>query len=150
MATKRKDQAGQAVFPCVLKTIAVFNKKDPIILGVDIMEGSLRVGTPICAIKQEPESNIKQVLQLGKVTSLEVNHKSMDVIKKGQAWGGVAVKIEGSSQPLYGRHIDESDILYSHISRATIDTLKDPVFRQDVTNEEWKLIVQLKKTFDIN
>ena len=34
-----------AVFPCVLRILptAVFNKKDPIILGVDILEGIAKV-----------------------------------------------------------------------------------------------------------
>ena len=36
-----------AVFPCVLRILptAVFNKKDPIILGVDILEGIAKVGS---------------------------------------------------------------------------------------------------------
>ncbi len=34
---QRKIKEGkQAVFPCVLKTIAVFRKNDPIVLGVDV------------------------------------------------------------------------------------------------------------------
>lgn len=42
---KRKDVADEAVFPCVLsiKPQCVFNKKDPIILGVDVLEGIARV-----------------------------------------------------------------------------------------------------------
>jgi translation initiation factor 5B len=60
----------------------------------------------------------------------------------------VAVKIEGPNQPLYGRHLEEKDILYSALSRKSIDTLKE-FFRNDVSQDEWKLIVQLKKEFDI-
>ena len=53
---KRKDMAPQAVFPCVLKIVpgCVFNKRDPIIMGVDVVEGILRIGTPICVV-QQPE-----------------------------------------------------------------------------------------------
>ena len=42
-----KIQAPQAIFPCVLNIIkgAIFNKRDPIILGCDVVEGQLRVGT---------------------------------------------------------------------------------------------------------
>eukprot|EP00834_Sanchytrium_tribonematis_P001607 NODE_41_length_34096_cov_2.002235.p3 type:complete len:751 gc:universal NODE_41_length_34096_cov_2.002235:21247-23499(+) len=47
---KRKEQAPKAVFPCILKTLAAFNKRDPIILGVDVVEGVLRVGTPLCVM----------------------------------------------------------------------------------------------------
>ena len=39
-----------AVFPCVLEILptAVFNKKDPIILGVEILEGIAKVRRPPC------------------------------------------------------------------------------------------------------
>lgn len=49
---------------------------------------------------------------------------------------------------MYGRHLEETDTLYSAISRKSIDTLKE-FFRNDVSQEEWKLIMELKKLFDI-
>jgi len=44
-AEKKKESAEDAVFPCVLKIMpnCVFNKKDPIVLGVDVTEGILKV-----------------------------------------------------------------------------------------------------------
>lgn len=60
----------------------------------------------------------------------------------------MAVKIEGPNQPLYGRQLEEKDILYSLISRQSIDTLKE-FYRSDVTNDEWLLIKKLKPMFDI-
>ena len=68
--------------------------------------------------------------------------------KKGQP--SVAIKIEmGGSQPVYGRHLEENDTLYSQISRKSIDTLKE-FYRKDVSTEEWQLIVKLKPVFDIS
>jgi translation initiation factor 5B len=58
------------------------------------------------------------------------------------------VKIEGPNQPLYGRQLEEKDILYSHISRRSIDTLKE-FYRSDVSLEEWLLVKKLKVVFDI-
>jgi translation initiation factor 5B len=68
-------------------------------------------------------------------------------VKRGQP--SVAVKIEGPNQPLYGRQLDEKDTLYSLISRQSIDTLKE-FYREEVSREEWSLLVKLKPLFDIN
>ena len=54
----------------------------------------------------------------------------------------------GGHQPTYGRQLEESDTLYSAISRASIDCLKE-FYRKDVSNDEWQLIVKLKPLFDI-
>lgn len=49
------------------------------------------------------------------------------IVKKSQAGGGVAVKIEHAvyqSAKMFGRHFDDKDELYSKISRQSIDVLK--------------------------
>lgn len=85
------------------------------------------------------------------------------IVKKSQAGGGVAVKIEHAvyqSAKMFGRHFDEKDELLSHITRQSIDVLKvrEPLndlhhhlmhdrqtsFKADVSNEEWLLIRALK------
>lgn len=67
MEAKRRDAAPQAIWPCRLKIIAVFAKRDPIILGVDILDGSLRVGTPLCVVKTDPTTGKKEIISLGKM-----------------------------------------------------------------------------------
>jgi translation initiation factor 5B len=64
---KREESKLLAVFPCVLKTVAVFNKKDPIVVGVDVAEGSLRLLTPIAVVKTNPVTGMKEILNLGRV-----------------------------------------------------------------------------------
>jgi translation initiation factor 5B len=64
---KKEDSKLLAVFPCVLTPIAVFNKKDPIVVGVDVTEGNLRLLTPIAAVKTNPVTNVKEVVALGRV-----------------------------------------------------------------------------------
>jgi len=64
---KREESKNLAVFPCVLQPIQVFNKKDPIVIGVDVIDGSLRIGTPISAIVQNPNTKAKEILSLGRV-----------------------------------------------------------------------------------
>lgn len=141
---KRKDMAPQAVFPCVLRIVpgCVFNKRDPIILGVDVVDGTLRVGTPLSVPSQ---GNIG----IGKVTSIELNHKNVTEVRRGGP--SVAIKIEHASyEParLVGRHFTERDELVSKISRTSIDVLKDN-FRNDLSKEDWALVVKLKKVFNI-
>lgn len=49
------------------------------------------------------------------------------MVKKSQAGGGVAVKIEHAvyqSAKMFGRHFDEKDEIISQISRQSIDVLK--------------------------
>jgi translation initiation factor 5B len=80
--------------------------------------------------------------------SIEREHKQIQMCKKGQP--SVAIKIEaaGGHQPAYGRQLEEKDTLYSLISRPSIDCLKQ-FYRNDVTNDEWALIIKLKPVFDI-
>ncbi|CAG8957544.1 hypothetical protein HYFRA_00010410 [Hymenoscyphus fraxineus] len=144
---KKEDSKLLAVFPCVLTPVAVFNKTGPIVVGVDVVEGNLRMHTPIAAVKQNAVTGVKEIVSIGRVTGIERDHKQLTICKRGQP--SVAVKIEmGSHQPTYGRHLEEKDTLYSLISRASIDTLKE-FYRSDVSNDEWLLIKKLKPLFDI-
>ncbi|XP_058523510.1 eukaryotic translation initiation factor 5B isoform X2 [Ochotona princeps] len=132
-----------AVFPCKMKILPqyIFNSRDPIVMGVTVEAGQVKQGTPMCV----PSKNF---VDIGIVTSIEVNHKQVDVAKKGQE---VCVKIEpipGESPKMFGRHFEATDILVSKISRQSIDALKD-WFRDEMQKSDWQLIVELKKVFEI-
>ncbi|GMJ08202.1 hypothetical protein HRI_004489400 [Hibiscus trionum] len=141
---RKREAADEAVFPSVLKILpnCIFNKKDPIVLGVDILEGILRVGTPICIPQRE-------FIDIGRIASIENNHKPVDSAKKGQK---VAIKIVGSNpeeqQKMFGRHFEIEDELVSHISRRSIDILKAN-YRDDLSLDEWRLVQRLKVLFKI-
>jgi len=134
-----------AVFPCVLKIMptCIFNKKDPIVLGVEVVEGIAKVGTPICVPTQGG-------IDLGRIASMEKEHKAVDTAKRGDS---IAMKIDATKPEeaarLYGRHFDHRDELVSKISRKSIDVLKS-MFRDDLSRDDWKLVVKLKKTFNID
>lgn len=81
----------QAFWPCRLKIIKAFASRDPIILGCDIEEGQLRVGTPLCAVRKL-EDGKKELVPLGRVTGLEINKKPFDKVLKRDVGAGVAVK----------------------------------------------------------
>jgi translation initiation factor 5B len=139
-AQRREQLQDVAVFPVVLKIIPtfIFNKKDPILLGVDIEDGILKIGTPLVV----PQLGN---LLVGKVVSIERDHKEVETAKKGQS---VAVKIQNESNVMYGRHFDHQQKLYSQLTRQSIDALKEN-FKDDLSTEDWRLVIKLKKIFDI-
>jgi translation initiation factor 5B len=131
-----------AVFPSIIKILPqhIFNQKDPIIVGVEVVEGILKVGTPLCVPALGG-------LHVGKVTSIEMNGKEQQSARKGAS---VAVKIVNESNPTltYGRQFDATNMLYSTITRASIDALKEN-FRDSLENEDIRLLVKLKKVYNI-
>ncbi|KAH6768318.1 eukaryotic translation initiation factor 2 family protein [Perilla frutescens var. frutescens] len=141
---KKREAAEEAVFPCILQIMpnCVFNKKDPIVLGVDVVDGIAKVGTPICI----PQ---KEFIDIGRIASIENNHKPVDYAKKGQK---VAIKIIGSNpeeqQKMFGRHFEMEDQLVSKISRKSLDALKEN-YADDLSTEEKRLLFKLKKLFQI-
>lgn len=148
---RRKHFLDYAIFPTVLQTLQIINKRGPMIIGVDVVDGTLRIGTPICAVRTDPTTKEKNILLLGKVTSLEINHQPVNEVKKGQTAAGVAMRLDDPSgqQPIWGRHVDETDMLYSMISRRSIDTLKDKAFRDQVSRADWLLLKKMKPVFGI-
>lgn len=67
---RKTDEGSKAVFPCLLEIVkgAIFNSKNPIIIGVTVKAGILKIGTPLCI----PE---KGNLRIGTVESIELNSK---------------------------------------------------------------------------
>ncbi|XP_071951297.1 eukaryotic translation initiation factor 5B-like [Antedon mediterranea] len=140
---KREEFKHVAVFPCKLRILPqhIFNSRDPIVMGVIVEAGQLKVGTPICV-------PAKEFTHLGFVTSLEVNHKQVQVVPTGQE---VCIKIEpvpSEAPRLYGRHFTHEDVLVSKISRESIDAVKN-YFREEMNKPDWLVMIELKKLFEI-
>ena len=102
----KKEKEKEAIFPCSLKIVAVFNRKEPIILGVDVTAGILKIGTPlICAEKK---------LIIGLVEGIEINKKPTNSIRGKD--GSVAIRIKSTDSSLtVGRQFDETDVLVSNV-----------------------------------
>jgi translation initiation factor 5B len=139
---RRAEASAIAVFPSIIRILPqhIFNQKDPIILGVEIVEGVLKVGTPLCVPALGG-------LHIGKVESIESNGRIQETARKGVS---VAVKIINESNPTltYGRQFDSSHMLYSTLTRASIDALKTH-FKEQLDTEDWRLVVKLKKVYNI-
>ncbi|WWC61356.1 translation initiation factor aIF-2 [Kwoniella dejecticola CBS 10117] len=144
--SRRKEAAPNAVWPVRMKILKAFAHRDPIILGCDIIEGSMRVGTPVGVVKVDKASGKREIITLGKITSLEINHKPFTIVKKAQVGAGVAVKIERApyqTARMFNRHFDEHDEVVSLITRQSIDTLKT-TFRDQVEMGDWAIIKKMK------
>lgn len=103
-----------AVFPCVLNIMpnSVFNQKDPIIMGVEVMDGILKVGTPLIIPKNG-------FLKVGKVVSIEMNNTKADRVRKGSQCA-ISIVNEGNPQMTYGRQFNGDHALYSEVTPCFI------------------------------
>ncbi|KAL0221919.1 hypothetical protein RCL1_001773 [Eukaryota sp. TZLM3-RCL] len=139
----REKASEVVVFPVKLSIVkgCVFNASNPIIVGCRVDVGTLRLGTPIFVPKRNN-------LLLGRVVSMEINHKAVTTAATGVE---LAVRIQPfPGQPIKscGKHFYDTDELCSRITRDSIDALKTN-FREELTPEVVTLVQQLKKCLDI-
>ncbi len=118
MDGKKKEASGTAVWPCRLKTIACFAKRDPIILGCDIIDGSLRVGTPLC-VGQNGSHHAKE--DGGAPGQGDVARDQPPGARRGAQEGRRRwcrrqdrARVHESAK-MFGRHFEENDVIVSHI-----------------------------------
>lgn len=86
----------------------VFNSRAPIVVGVHVEAGVVREGTPLCVPS-------KDNINLGRIFSIEFNHKPVQEARTGQE---VCVRIDpldGETPKLYGRHFDHNDLMVSKV-----------------------------------
>lgn len=139
---KRDETKHEAVFPCILEIMPqfIFNNKNPIVMGVRVVEGVLKLGTPLCCPSQNN-------LVIGYVESIEFQHEEKKQATLDQE---VSIKVAPLSEVsvMYGRQFDHTDAVYSKISRRSINVLKEN-FKDEMTDDWWRLIMKMKRTFDI-
>ena len=134
---RKEKMRSETVFPCILKIIEsnVFNKKNPFVMGVEIQEGSLHLGTPLIVMS----NYVKTVI--GRVVGIQVNKKDISIAKQSQS---VCIKIESESNITYGRHFSHKDLLYSDLTRKSVDILKQ-YFKKDLSKDDIHLLIKLKQ-----
>ncbi|EHY65671.1 translation initiation factor 5B [Nematocida ausubeli] len=138
----------KVIFPCILTIVpgCVFTKRSPLVLGVKVQQGILRVGTPLAVVRDG------EITRIGQVTSIledtKVNPKN-DKIKAG---GKASIKVEVSgNQPqiIVGRKLFETDQIVSRLTRESIDLLKES-FKDALTKEDWLTVISLKSILGIH
>lgn len=151
---RKSEVEAEAVFPCVLKIIPehVFMKRNPLVFGVEVESGIVKVGTPLVVpdkmVPDDANPGQNKMLSLGKIISIEKDGAPVNTSGRGTK---VAVKIQGNSSQsyvTYGRHFDHTNSLVSQLSRKSIDLLKAN-FKNDLQRPDWELVIKLKKVFDI-
>lgn len=102
--------------PCLLKIYSqyIFNAKNPIILGVRILDGYLKIGTPII-------TSISGIY-IGNIT--KIKEKDSDICEVGKN-KDVSIEISTNNKNYeYGKTFDSSENLLSLLSRKYLDFVK--------------------------
>jgi len=149
----RKEAAKDvAVFPAEFEILSpehVFNNKNPLVLGVQILRGTLRMNTPIVA-KTFNEAGAATPLFLGRVKEIRKEDKEVTSAKMGDK---VSVRIMGDDAQKnlqVGRSFLVTDKLCSEITRDSLDALKAN-FEEDMRKDKDTIqhLGELKKYFNI-
>ncbi len=142
---KKKEHASDAIFPVELEILPnhIFTTRSPLVLGVHVLKGTLKVGTPLCVFKDTATCN------LGSVVSIIDNKNSIETAYVGAK---VAIKIELNSKSetprVFGKHFKLEDHLFSVVTRNSIDILKQH-FKDELSQDHLQLLLFLKNKFGI-
>ena len=134
----------KVIYPCILKILPeyVFNKKSPIVIGVEVKEGVLKKGTPICIPSKEN-------IEIGTIVSIEKNNKQIDQALINEEVCVNITQTEDKQQYAYDRHFKSDDLLCSKITRESINAIvsMNPEFvsQKDI----FRLIKKLKRDLNI-
>merc|ERR1711871_32936 len=141
---KKVELKDENVFPVNVEIDkqCIFRKNDPMIFGVSVLDGQLRVGTPLCVAEKET------VLEIGRVVGIEIDRKPVEKARKGEAVGIKIAQNTVQQHISYGRHFDHSNKLISRLTRKSIGTLKDH-FADEMIKEDWQLVIGLKQVLKI-
>ncbi len=121
------------VMPCKFQIMKgyVFRQNNPAVVGVDVLAGTIRVGTPL--MKQDGK-------EVTEVKSMQMDQENIEKAERGKQ---VAVSMEGVT---VGRQLNEGEIMYSAIPENDFRKLKG--LKKYLSEEEkqvLKEIAQIKR-----
>lgn len=126
-----------AIFPCKFTPVQgeIFNRSNPLIIGVIVNAGILKPGCPIIT---------GSGVYVGKITSIQKNRVNVNSAKKDES---VAVNIDTKISFGTDRTIDFHDVFYSKLSRESLDYMKQHFKPEIIANG--KLCMEIKKLQNI-
>ena len=116
--------------PVTLKIIPkyVFNKSDPIVVGVTIKKGTLYLHTNLRTMNDK-----KEFIDIGEVIEIRKDDKE---VEEASTNSEVSIKIKTNSNITYGRHFDNKNLLFSKMTKNTVKMLK-------MVKSEYKIDIDL-------
>jgi translation initiation factor 5B len=126
------------VRPAKIKILpgCVFRRSDPAIVGVEVVEGTIKPGYPLMRSDGVSIGNIMQIRDRD------------NVLKEAKRGQHVAISIKGKI--LVGRHVDEGDVLYTDIPREHVIRWLTS-FSSELTEDEKEAlreIISIKRSSD--
>lgn len=127
---ERLKELESIVRPTKLRIIPgyVFRRSDPAVVGVEILGGILKPGTPLMRSDGRRLGTVMQIQDKGQP------------VKEARAGMQVAISIRGNV--LIGRHIDEGDIMYSDVPDQHARRLLRE-FRKDISDDEVMVLKEI-------
>lgn len=144
LVREQKEKArAKAVFPVSLQVLpdAIFNRSNPIIMGVRVVCGTLRKGTPISVIVEN------KAIFLGNVDTIKNNNVDCDSAPQNSEVS-ISIRSQANMSIVAGKDFKPGDEIVSKLNRESINILKDH-FRDEVSKSEWQLVVKIKKLLHI-
>ena len=128
---KKRMESGEIEFlvrPCKIQLLKgyVFRQNNPAVVGVDVLAGTLKAGTPLMKSDGSPLTEAK---------SIQDNQETAEKAERGKQ---VAVSLP---KVTIGRQLSENDILYSAIPEEHFRKLKD--LKKHLSEEEKELLKEI-------
>ena len=132
MEEETKKLFEKVVLPAKIKILPgyVFRRRDPIIVGVEVLEGRIRKGIPL--MKEDGK-------RIGEIMQIQEHNQPISEATKGMA---VAISIR--SKAIVGRQVKEGEILYSDVPLEDIRIIEER-FSELLSDEEKELLGYIKK-----
>ncbi|WP_423793055.1 translation initiation factor IF-2 [Methanocaldococcus indicus] len=108
---REREEFEKLIKPAIVRILpdCIFRQKSPAICGVEVLEGTLKVGVPLMR---------EDGMELGYVKEIKYRNENVKEAKEGQA---VSISIDGRCT--LKRHVDEGDIMYVKVPEEHVRKL---------------------------